>query len=87
MSHRVAALTLAAVALLGLTACTSPASVTPDSRSSDAPGDAGQSTADACALVQQGIEDATAQFDNAASADPQSVVDAMKTAAQTLADT
>ncbi len=88
MSHRIAGLTIAVVALFGLTACTgSPGASTGTARSSDQPGDDGQSTADACALIQQSIEDATTEFENASSADPATVVDTMRSAAERLTET
>ena len=81
MSRKLAAATIAMTALVGLTACTGspggPVS-SPTSRSSDQPGDEGQSTADACALVAQSIQDATAEFDSIATADPAAVVEAMR---------
>jgi hypothetical protein len=90
-TRRIASLTLVAVALLGLTACTgSPGAGTGTSRSadsSDQPGDGGQSTADACALIQESIQEATAEFESAATADPAAVVDAMSSAAERLAET
>jgi hypothetical protein len=87
----VAAVIIAATAGLGLVACTGgPA---PDSTSdassgagADQPGDGGQSTADACALVQQTISDAAAEFSSASVDDPAVVVDGMKAAAQKLGD-
>ena len=90
VSRKLAAATIAVTALLGLTACTgSPAGPvgSPTSRSSDQPGDDGQSEADACALVAQSIQDATAQFETIATADPATVVDAMRSAAAELSDT
>lgn len=91
MSRRVIALTIAAVALLGLTACTGSPAGTEGGASQpalgpDGAGDGGQSTADACALVQDTITQATDEFEQAASSDPAAVVDAMKGAAQKLAD-
>ncbi|MET0780397.1 MAG: hypothetical protein ABWZ16_02605 [Microbacterium sp.] len=90
MSHRIAAVTIAAIALLGVTACTgSPtdASSAGTSRSTDQPGDEGQSKADACALILQSIEDATAAFENASSTDPAAAADAIAAAADRLAVT
>jgi hypothetical protein len=85
MTHRIAALTLAVIAVFGITAC-APAASSPDSfQSTDAPGDEGQSKADACSLIQQSIEDATAEFENAAADDPGAVVDSMKGAAERIA--
>jgi len=89
MSHRIAAVLITAAAVWGLTACTSsptaPAS-TPTSHSSDQPGDDGQSTADACAIIQQSIQDATVEFENAATTDPATAAQAMISAAEHLAD-
>lgn len=90
MNRRIAALTITVVALFGLTACTgSPADTNSASSapSSDQPGDDGQSTADACALIQQSIEEATAEFESVSTADPAAVVDAMRAAGVQLADT
>ena len=90
MSRRIAALSIIAAAVFGLTACTSSPTAptsTPTSQNSDQPGDEGQSTADACGLVQQSIEDATAEFENAATTDPATAAQAMISAAERLADT
>ncbi|WP_345801732.1 hypothetical protein AAIB33_01125 [Microbacterium sp. AZCO] len=86
MNRRIAALTIAAVALLGLTACTASPDSNADSSpaASDAAGDEGQSVADACALIQDTITDATKEFGNAASDDPAAVVEAMKSAADKI---
>lgn len=87
MRRLIATLVLAAAAATGLSACTgSPAQTGSISAGADAPGDDGQSTAQACALVQQTIDDATAEFESAASADPSTVVDGMRAAAQKLSD-
>lgn len=89
MFHRVAVVLIAAAAVFGLTACTpSPGAPTstPTSQSSDLPGDEGQSTADACALIQQSIDDATAEFESAATTDPATAAQAMISAAEKLAD-
>jgi hypothetical protein len=89
MSHRIVAVVLAAVAVLGLSACTaSPAvpengAVTPGT---DQPGDEGQSTADACALIQQSIQEATEEFESAATADPATAAAAMTSAAERLGE-
>jgi hypothetical protein len=90
MFRRLIAATLAASALFGLTACTgSPAApiTAPTSQSSDQPGDEGQSKADACALIQQSIEDAAGEFDSIPTSDPAAVVEAMRSAAAELSDT
>lgn len=82
--------TIAAVALLGLTGCTgapagsSSSGASGASQPADAAGDNGQSTADACALVQSTITEATDGFENASADDPGAVVDAMKSAAEKL---
>ena len=77
-------------AAAGLTACTgSPTSglASPTAQSSDLPGDDGQSAADACALVQQSIDDAADEFAGIATADPAAVVEAMRSAAERLSAT
>jgi hypothetical protein len=86
MNRRTAALALAAVAVFGLAGCTASPGSTPAGSASatDAAGDGGQSTADACALVQDTITSATKEFDSASASDPGQVVDAMKAAAQQL---
>lgn len=89
MSRRVIALAIAAAALLGLTACTgSPAAdgstASQPAGGADGEGDGGQSVADACALVQDTITEATDEFEEAASADPAAVVEAMKSASEKL---
>jgi hypothetical protein len=90
MSPKIAALVIAGLALFGLSACTgspaAPESV-PTAQSSDQPGDDGQSTADACALVQQSIQEATEEFERAATADPATAAEAMTAAAAQLAQT
>lgn len=89
-ARTLAVLSLAAATAFGLAACTGsptgPAS-TSAAQSSDEPGDAGQSTADACALIAESIQDATAEFEGIATADPAAVVDAMGSAAERLSDT
>ncbi|MHC2999514.1 hypothetical protein [Microbacterium sp. HJ5] len=95
-SRRIAALTLAAVAVFGLAGCTGfPAgSGTPaPSTSSTADGGAGagsddgtQTTAEACQLVQDTITDATAEFEQATTDDPAAVAEAFQAAAQSIAD-
>ena len=91
MYHRIAAVLIAVSAVLGLTACTassaSPAETESTSRSSDQPGDEGQSTADACALIQQSIQQATEEFESAVTTDPATAAQAMTSAAERLADT
>ncbi|SIT88167.1 hypothetical protein [Microbacterium sp. RU33B] len=90
MNRRITALTLAAVALFGLTACTAPTVSPTTSTSAGAGTDGGssgdgQTVAEACALVQQTITEATSEFESAASADPASVVEAMRNAADSIA--
>ena len=94
MHRRIAAFTIGAVALLGLTACTGsadPSASTSSSRgagggdaATDEAGDDGQSTQDACALISETIADATDAFDSAEESTPESVVAAMKSASETL---
>lgn len=96
LSRRLTALTLAGVAMLGLTACTGASTVSDGSRptssasepkpSVDVQGDEGQSTADACALVEDTISQASAEFENISSEDPTALVEAMRSAAQQLSD-
>ena len=100
MPRRTAALTLFATlgvaGLVGLSGCTgapaAPSSSTAgtgtggSSQQEDAGGDAGQSTQDACALVQDTISDATARFESAGSEDPAAVIEAMNAAANQLAE-
>lgn len=89
MSRRVIALTIAAAAVLGLSACTasttdgSPAASQP-AGGPDGEGDGGQSVEDACALVQDTITQATDEFEQAASEDPAAVVEAMRAASEKL---
>ena len=54
--------------------------------SSDAPGDEGQSKEDACALIQESIEEAADEFESAPTDDPGAVVDSMKEAALRIAE-
>ena len=86
MSRTLAALTIALTAMLGLTACTGAPAVTVPSLSADEPGDEGQSKADACALIQQSIDDAADEVQNISSDDPAAVVGSMNEAAQRIAD-
>ena len=89
MSHRLAAVVLAAVALFGVSACT-PSPAVPDSGSAtpgtDQPGDEGQSAADACALIQESIQEATEEFESAATTDPATAAAAMTSAAERLGE-
>lgn len=86
MNRRIAAWTIAAVAVLGLTACsgspsTSDGASDTDDTSSSAPAETNtdQSVADACAIVSAKVTDATASLSGldmtAAAADPQATVD------------
>lgn len=92
LSHRIAALTLTAIAVLGLTACTGfpYGSSSPTSSSSapasDGSSDGGQTTAEACQLIQNTITEATAEFENVDATNPGAVVEGMEAAAQSLAD-
>jgi hypothetical protein len=92
LPRRIAAVTIAFAAVVGLSACSAfplggpAASESAAPRETDASGDEGQSTQDACALVQETIEEATAEFDNLDAQDPAAVVDAMEAAAQGIAD-
>ncbi|MGZ0711537.1 hypothetical protein ACWPKO_24725 (plasmid) [Coraliomargarita sp. W4R53] len=93
-----ATLALATTLMLGATACTgSPQAddATPEATNSadssqattpspDAEGDNGQSTAEACLLVQDTITAATDEFDNVSQEDPTAVVDALQAAADQL---
>lgn len=51
----------------------------------DQAGDEGQTTEEACALVQDTIEEATSEFENVSAEDPTAVVEAMKAAAGSIA--
>ncbi|HEX7223240.1 MAG TPA: hypothetical protein VF231_08305 [Candidatus Limnocylindrales bacterium] len=87
MSHRIAALVLAVVAALGLTSCTGSPGATGSVSASpgiDQPGDDGQSTEDACALIQESIQEATAEFESTATTDPATAAEAMTSAAERL---
>ena len=87
MNRRIAALTIVGIALFGLTACTaSPAPSPGASRTADTPDADGQSVAEACALVQDTIEQASEDFQDAAQDDPSAVVEAMKAAAAKLSE-
>lgn len=89
MSLRIAALVLVAASALGLSACTAAPAAPGGSSASpgtDQPGDEGQSTADACALIQESIQEATQEFENAASTDPATAAAAMTRAAERLAE-
>lgn len=88
MNRRITALMIATVALFGLTACTAFPAASPTATStaeaSETPEGDGQSVAEACALVQDTIEQAAEDFRTAAQDDPAAVVEAMKNAAAEL---
>lgn len=91
MNRRITALAIVVVAtVFGLTACTAFPTPSPTaSRTAEAsktPDAEGQSVAEACALVQDTIEQASKDFQDAAQDDPAAVVEAMKTAAAELGD-
>ncbi|KAA9144444.1 hypothetical protein F6B41_32785 [Microbacterium lushaniae] len=75
------ALTAALAGCTGPSAGGSPAASTP---AADTPGDGGQSTSDACGIVQQSIDSATSSFADADPADPTSVVTALESASTEL---
>lgn len=85
MRRRFAAVALALALAAGLAACSGSAAGenTPEV-TRDQAGDQGQSTADACALVQGSIEEAGEAFASASADDPSSVVDAMRAASDEL---
>src|SRR6478609_3752653 len=78
MNRRIAALSLSAVLALGLAGCTvspTPGSPSPSRSAPAASSSAGsQSVAEACALVQQTIDQATDEFSKATTADPAEVL-------------
>lgn len=89
MNRRIAALAIAAVAVFGLTACTaSPESAPTSSTTADAGAEDpdGQSVAEACALIQDTIQEAAAEFEGATEGDPAVIVEAMRDAADDLAN-
>ena len=91
MNRRIAAFSLSALAVFALAGCTvspgeSTASSARPSASATAAPSADQSLAAACAQVQDTIDEATAEFSKATTADPAEVVAAMKSAAQKLSD-
>jgi hypothetical protein len=87
MRRRLAALALAALLSAGLVACapTDGGSADGPTISADAPGDDGQSAADACSIVRSSIDSATEAFSSATADDPSSVVEALRTASEGLA--
>lgn len=84
MNRRIAAMTIAAVAILGLTACSGSPSASDDSstNNSSAPAEqnSDQSVADACAAAGEKVQAASTELSqldvSAAAADPQGTVDA-----------
>lgn len=101
LPRRFAALTLAAVALIGLTGCTGfptgTAGSTPSATSSDSAdgsdsgtgegsADGEQTTAEACALIEETMTEATAGFENLDPENPDAIVEGMEAAVQTLSD-
>ncbi|MEU1972223.1 hypothetical protein ABZ477_11240 [Microbacterium sp. NPDC019599] len=89
MNRRITAMTIVAVALFGITGCTASPTDSPSAgttpRETAAPSDDAQSVAEACALVQDTIQQASESFADAAKEDPSAVVDAMTSAADDLA--
>lgn len=91
-SRRFAAIVITAAALSGLTACTgSPAgsgSTAPSSNASTDAGSAegGQTTEEACQLVQGTLDDAMTQFEQSVDDDPQAAEDTLRGVAEDLAD-
>lgn len=92
LPHRFAALTIAAAAVLGLAGCTgiSSGSATPapeiSTSESDGTAEGTQTTAEACALVNDIMTEATAEFENMDPNDPDAVVQGMEAAVQSLDD-
>ncbi|HWI30181.1 MAG TPA: hypothetical protein VNT50_01685 [Microbacterium sp.] len=93
MNRRLTALTITAVALFGLTACTGSAgaapssSSTPTSSASEGSGspEGSASVADACAVIQEQVSGAMSEFEGVdASSDPQLVIDGMTAAAEAI---
>ncbi|KAA9111340.1 hypothetical protein [Microbacterium rhizomatis] len=82
MRRTIAVLTIAAAAVLGLSACSDSR---PSPAASAAAGTSTQTAAEACTLVQQAITDATTQLESATSSDPAAIVDSMTSASQKLA--
>jgi hypothetical protein len=93
MHRRIAAAALTAVLTLGLAGCfgiggtpTSSAPAPAPTIGVDEEGDGGQTTADACMLIQDTFTEATDEFDQAATEDPAAVVEAMRRAATSLGE-
>lgn len=78
-----AAILLGVAVLLG--GCTAAGSGSSSSRA-DAPGDEGQSTAEACTIVRETVDEATTAFASASPDDPAAVVDALQSASARLAE-
>ncbi|WP_214466148.1 hypothetical protein [Microbacterium flavescens] len=85
LPHRLAALTLAAVALIGLTGCTGPGAGNGD-QSASGTDNGTQTTTEACEVVNDIMTEATAEFENMDPNDPDAVVEAMDAAVQSLSD-
>lgn len=86
MSRRIAALALIGLTVTGLASCTASPDPATNSATGDAPGDDGQSVAQACALVQDTISAATADVEDVGAEDPAAAVDAMRAAASELSE-
>jgi FAD/FMN-containing dehydrogenase len=85
VNRRLASAPLALVTVLLMSGCTG-APQPSSSTASDAPGDDGQSIADACAIVQSSIDEATSAFSSASPEDPGAVVSALQEASAELAE-
>ncbi|WP_374314175.1 hypothetical protein [Microbacterium sp.] len=83
VSRRLAAVTIAAAAVFGLTACTGAG---PAASDSTGPSAGGQTTEEACRLVSDTITAATDEFEQATTEDPAAVADAFHAAAESIAD-
>ena len=95
LPRRLAALTLAAIAAVGLAGCTGlpagsgwtgPANSATQSVGAEGSGEDTQSTAEACQLVNDIMTEATAEFENMDPNDPNAVVEGMEAAVQSLSD-
>ncbi|WP_322409707.1 hypothetical protein [Microbacterium invictum] len=96
MRSKAAIGTLSLLAVLGLAGCTGLPTAAPaedtaasqgssDEGSSDASGDGGQTTEDACLLISDSITEATTEFQEASADDPGAVAEAARAAADSLA--
>lgn len=91
-SRRLAAVAIAAAAVFGLTGCVGfPAGSGSAAPSASATSDAGsggegQTTQEACQLVNDTITSATEEFEQATTEDPEAVAEAFRAAAQSIAD-